>query len=165
MAAFVRKPQIELFIPTLHHPVRRSLGEGGSNTPAQSSLIKPNRAISCLDAIQSQPPSCSKVATSPILLRQSPSKPVKVFSIPHHQRKRSAVHTIYCGTYSMIHNLLCFAACGFHQYRHAIRNSRQTAPSYSSFPGNPQSANRNPQFQSIPLISTYFHFPPPPRQD
>jgi hypothetical protein len=43
-------------------------------TPAQSSLIKPNRAILCLDAIQSQPPSCSKIATSPILLRQTPVK-------------------------------------------------------------------------------------------
>jgi hypothetical protein len=33
--------------------------------PSQSSLIKANQAISCLDAIQSQPPSCSKIATSP----------------------------------------------------------------------------------------------------
>jgi hypothetical protein len=30
----------------------------------QSSLIKPNQAISCLDAKQSQPPAWSKIATS-----------------------------------------------------------------------------------------------------
>ena len=64
VASFVRKPQIEPVTPVLH-------------SPRQSSLIKPNQAILCLDAIHSQPPSCSKIPTSPILLRQTPSKPVK----------------------------------------------------------------------------------------
>ena len=43
IAAFVRKPQIEPVTPT---PANQ----------AQSSLIKPNQTISCLDAIHSQPP-------------------------------------------------------------------------------------------------------------
>ncbi len=43
------------------------------SNPTQSHLIVPNRANSCLDAIQSQPPSCSKIPTSPILLRQTPT--------------------------------------------------------------------------------------------
>jgi hypothetical protein len=36
-------------------------------------LIKPNRAILCLDAMHSHPPSCSNIQTSPILLRQTPA--------------------------------------------------------------------------------------------
>ena len=40
---------------------------------AQSRLIKPNRGILCLDVSQSQPPSCSRIATSPIRLRQNPA--------------------------------------------------------------------------------------------
>ena len=60
VAGFVKKPQIEPVAPTLH-------------SPRQSSLIKPNQAISCLDAIQSQSPSCSKIATSPNRLPKIPT--------------------------------------------------------------------------------------------
>jgi hypothetical protein len=79
-----------------------------SPNQAKSSQIKPNRAILCLDAMQSQPPVWSKIATPPVLrpirrpvrrslgeggseakaglprrstakAGQTPSKPVKVF--------------------------------------------------------------------------------------
>jgi len=45
-AAFVRKPQIDIFSPTLHHSI----------TPGHSSLIKPNQAILCIGAMRSQSP-------------------------------------------------------------------------------------------------------------
>ena len=60
VAAFVRTPQIEPVIPTLR-------------PPGQSSLIKPNQAISCRDAIQSQPPSPS-TSSSP---SRSSTRPIK----------------------------------------------------------------------------------------
>ena len=53
VAAFVRKPQLDLRTPILHHSI----------TPAQSSLIKPNRAISRIDAIQALPPAPSTAST------------------------------------------------------------------------------------------------------
>ena len=62
VATFGRKPQIEPVTPTFQ-------------SPRQSSLIKPNQAISCRGAIQSRSPSCSKIPTSPVLLRQTRSKP------------------------------------------------------------------------------------------
>jgi hypothetical protein len=58
--------------PPVHH-VHQVLTQFRQPNQAQSSLIKPNQAISCLDAIQSQSPTGSKVATSPILLRRTPS--------------------------------------------------------------------------------------------
>jgi hypothetical protein len=54
---------------------------------AQSRLIKANRAISCPDAMHSQPHACSRIAPSPVLLRPAPSKRVKPFSNPHRRRK------------------------------------------------------------------------------
>jgi len=59
-----------------------------------------------------------------------------------------------------MHNQLCFSAYGFRQYRHPIRNSRQTGASYSSYSsyqsysGNPQCAIRNPQLQLVAPGST-----------
>ena len=84
-----------------------------SPNQAQSSLIKPNQAISCLDAIQSQPPSCSKIATSPILLRQSQSKPVKMFLNRYLQATIPATIATYCGFPSQMHNPLWFAATAY----------------------------------------------------
>jgi hypothetical protein len=50
VTTFVRKPQIEPVTLALH-------------SPRQSSLIKPNRAISCLDALQSRPPAPATSST------------------------------------------------------------------------------------------------------
>jgi hypothetical protein len=93
---------------------------------AQSSPIKPNQAISspdamqpqapwglwfgicglilCLDAIQSQPPSCSRTAISPILLRQTASKPVKAFRNRYLGVAIPGATTIYCGLGVHMHN-------------------------------------------------------------
>ena len=129
VAAFVRKPQIEPVTPTLHSP---RLSTAALAKEDHSSLIKPNQAISCLDAIQPHPPYCSKIATSPIRLRQTPacravlprrlvapmpceggseakagqsqSKPVKVFPNRYLRAIAPAATTIYCGLPGHMHN-------------------------------------------------------------
>ena len=62
VAPSLRSPQIEPVTPTLHSPrlpfVLSAVAVARAEAVAkedQSSLIKPNQAISCLDAIQSQP--------------------------------------------------------------------------------------------------------------
>jgi hypothetical protein len=92
---------------------------------AQSSPIKPNRAISCLDAIQYQPPppSTSSTPSMPSTkvgqirnpqaairnFRQSQSKPVKVFSNRYRRATVISSATIYCGLPGQMHNQLRFA--------------------------------------------------------
>ena len=98
VAAFVRKPQIERFSP------KPSITPSIVPNRVQSCPIVPNRAISCLSALQSKPPVWSKSSTSPLLLRQSPSNPVKVFSILHLSRESPAAHTTYCAFPDTIHN-------------------------------------------------------------
>jgi hypothetical protein len=46
---------------------------------------------------------------------QSPSNPVQVFSVPHHQREFSAVLAICCGFSGEMHNLLRFCRHSLHQ--------------------------------------------------
>jgi hypothetical protein len=113
VAAFVRKPQIK--------PVTQTL-----RFPRQSSLIKPNQAISCLNSLHSQPPSCSKIPTSPILLRQRQlaapkrseggSNPVKVFSNRYRRATVPAPIALHCGPSGQTLNQLCFSTCGRCQY-------------------------------------------------
>ena len=127
VAAFVTNPQIEPVTPTFQ-------------SPRQSSLIKPNQAISCRGAIQSRSPSCSKIPTSSVLLRQTRSKPVKVLFNSHRQGKNAAGLAIYCGLPRTIYNRWWFAFAA----DTAIRG---------------QSAICNPQ-SAIPLDSTWFHLIP-----
>ena len=107
---------------------------------AQSSPIKPNQAISSRYTIQSRPPSCSKIPTSSVLLRQTRSKPVKVLFNSHRQGKNAAGLAIYCGLPRTIYNRWWFAFAA----DTAIRG---------------QSAICNPQ-SAIPLDSTWFHLIP-----
>jgi hypothetical protein len=119
---------------------------------AHSSLIKPNQAISCPDAIQSQPPAWSKIATSPVLIRQTPSKPVKAFRNLHlraaFQRPAPCI---------VVSQAKCSTHCGL------LLQDAQIRACHSRLPSNPvkagqtnlQSAIRNPQFQLVPLNSTF----------
>jgi hypothetical protein len=111
--------------------------------PAQSILIKPIQAILCLGAIQPQPPSCSKIAALPVLLRHTPSNLVKasqsVFQLLSSGHDLAAI-AIYCGVQSSIHN----------QWWLPSSSDTTVQPIR-----NPQSAIRNsPQFHLIPLGST-----------
>ena len=151
-AAFVRKPQIDLFTPTLHHSI----------TPAQSSLIVPfSRASTWLptpkprnlaiarwrDPTDPTDPDRSVRSGNPKLAApsghakalakaeaerrrvkasQTSSKPVKVFCHRHRQATVPAAIAIYCGFPGQTRNKLCFAACGLNQSHLSSRNSRQT---------------------------------------
>ena len=135
---------------------------------AHSSLIKPNQPISCLDAIQSQPPPCSKIATSPILLRQTSSKPVKASqsvsqSLPS-SHGSSRHHNILSSHFKNAQPIVLFRG-SMGQDSRAIRNVRQTqlaAPKRSegvSKPANPLLAFCLPPL-AFPLSSTWFHLIP-----
>ena len=99
--------------------------------PSQSRPIAPNRAILCHKAIQSQPPSWSKSATSPILPRQAWSKPVKArqtaskrFQSLPSSHSSNRYHNILC-THQPNAQLIAVFCCSIHQYDHTIRNFRQ----------------------------------------
>jgi hypothetical protein len=112
--------------------------------PGQSCLIVPNRATSCLDALQSQPPSCSKIATSPILLRQTRSKPVKPFCKLGRWTALPAGTTIYRAFPGTIHSQWWLDPCAdtLRGKQSAIRNPKSAIPSDSTW------------FHLIPLNST-----------
>jgi hypothetical protein len=165
VAAFIRKPQIDLFTPTLHHSI----------TPGHSSLIKPNQAISCLDAIQSQPPAPSTSSTPSMPsanldqirnpsrcigtmrnFSQSQSKPVKAFPNRYLRATVPAAATIYCGLFGQIHNPLRFAAAAYTNT--AMHSAISVKPSSASpiqpiQPIRPIPAIRNPQ-SAIAVSST-----------
>jgi len=125
--------------------------------PSQSSLIKPNQAISCFDAIQSQPPSCSKISTSSILLRlprrseaksgQTSSKPVKprqsvLQSLPSghsSSRRRNILWSPQPNAQPMV---VCLCRGHRCEQKSAIRNPQSAIPVDST------------QFHLIPLNST-----------
>jgi hypothetical protein len=148
VAAFIRKPQIDLFTPTLHHSI----------TPGHSSLIKPNQAISCLNSLHSQPPRAQKSPppqSSSVKPRQTQSKCSPIVVVVPRFRPPSL--------YIVVHPAKRSTNCAFPlaaaANTTAIRNSRQTDPSYPSYPsyfGNPQSeiAASSTSFHLIPLNST-----------
>jgi hypothetical protein len=158
VAAFVRTPQIEPVIPTLR-------------PPGQSSLIKPNQAISCFDAIQSQPPSCSKIATSPFLLRQTPSMPVKASqsdsrSLPSghsSSRRHLALWSPQPNAQPMV---VCLCGGRHRGQKSAIRNPQSAIPVDSTqfhlIPPNSTPSPANGRFQSRTQPSRSLHFNPPP---
>jgi len=158
VAAFVRKPQIEPVTPTVR-------------APRQSSLIKPNQAISCLHAIQSQPPSPStssnpsmsstrvhqirnpqwEAELRPILnFSKTPSKPVKasqsVFqSLPSGHDSSRSRNILW--SHRPKTQPIAFFSYSILQFSRAIRTSRQTQTNQPDpiDPTDP-TASRNPQF-------------------
>jgi hypothetical protein len=144
VSAFVTNPQIEPITPTLH-------------PPPQSSLIKPNQAISCLDAIQSQPPTQSTSSTSVHQIRnpqsairnlsQAQSKPVKASqsvsqSLPSGRGSSRRLDILWFPRPNAQPMVVCL--CRGHHYRQKseIRNPKSAIPVDST------------QFHLIPLNST-----------
>jgi hypothetical protein len=149
--------------------------------PSQSSLIKPNQAISCFDAIQSQPPSCSKISTSSFLLRllrrseaksgQTPSMPVKASqsdsrSLPSghsSSRRHLALWSPQPNAQPMV---VCLCGGRHRGQKSAIRNPQSAIPVDSTqfhlIPPNSTPSPANGRFQPRPQPSRSLHFNPPP---
>jgi hypothetical protein len=159
VAAFVRKRQMGPVAPALH-------------SPGQSSLIKANQGISCLDTIQSQPPSCTKIATSPTLLRQIPvcravssrCSPAKAES-KRRRVKPGQTRSNHFPNSDVEHGFPLAPPYVVYFVAHYTTNCSQSVRRTPPQPNNPKSlragsrsgleaAIRNPQFHLVPLNST-----------
>ena len=142
--------------PPVHH-VHQVLTQFRQPNQAQSSLIKPNQAISCLDAIQSQPPTQSTSSTSVHQIRnpqsairnlsQAQSKPVKASqsvsqSLPSGRGSSRRLDILWFPRPNAQPMVVCL--CRGHHYRQKseIRNPKSAIPVDST------------QFHLIPLNST-----------